>query len=141
MIDLNISLFIQIANFVFLICVLNIILYKPIRKVLIKRNEKVNGLKDSIDTFNKDAGEREDAFADGIREARAKGLKEKDALVAAASVEEKTIIEKINEKAQSDLAEIREKIIKDTEVVRVSLQQQVDEFANAIGQKILGRAV
>ena len=50
-------------------------------------------------------------------------------------------IEEINQKAQENLAEVRVKIAKDTEVVRISLQQEVDEFANAIGKKILGRTV
>jgi F-type H+-transporting ATPase subunit b len=36
---------------------------------------------------------------------------------------------------------VREKIAKDVEVVRASLQKEIDTFANAIGEKILGRAV
>jgi hypothetical protein len=39
------------------------------------------------------------------------------------------------------LAEIRKKIAKDTEAARVSLQEKVDEFADDICQKILGRTV
>jgi F-type H+-transporting ATPase subunit b len=36
---------------------------------------------------------------------------------------------------------MREKIAKDAEDVRTSLQKEIDAFANAIGEKILGRAV
>jgi F-type H+-transporting ATPase subunit b len=141
MISIDGSLFIQIVNFIILIFVLNIVLYKPIRNVLLERNEKVVGLGESIETFNKDAKEKDDAFASGIRAARAKGLKEKEVLLEAASEEEKKIIAKINEKAQADLAEVRSNIAKDAEKVRAKLQKEVDVFADAIGQKILGRAV
>jgi len=69
MIKVDGSLFVQIANFLVLIWLLNIILYKPIRKVLIKRNEKVKGFEQNIDMFKRDAKEREDAFANGLKAA------------------------------------------------------------------------
>lgn len=141
MINVDGSVFIQIVNFIILIWVLNIILYKPIRNVLAQRKEKITGLEQSIETFNYDSKEKEDAFDAGIKEARAKGLKDKEALVEEASQEEKGIVEKINEKAQADLVQIRSKIAKDTESVRASLQQEIDSFADAIVKKILGRAV
>ena len=55
--------------------------------------------------------------------------------------EEKKIIDQINQKAQANLKEVREKIAKDAENVRVSLHKEIDTFANAISEKILGRAV
>jgi len=85
MIKVDGSLFVQIANFLVLIWLLNIILYKPIRNVLIKRNEKVKGFEQNIDMFKRDAKEREDAFANGLKAARVKGLKEKEALLLTAS--------------------------------------------------------
>lgn len=141
MINVDGSVFIQIANFIFLIWVMNLILYKPIRKVLLQRKEKVSGLERSIADFSAQALDKENAFASGIKEARANGLKEKQALMQSGSDEEKIIIENINKKAQAELAKSREKIAKDAESVRITLQKELDTFVNAIGQKILGRAV
>ena len=135
------TVLIQMANFLFLIWVLNSILYKPIRNVLLQRKEKVTGLEESIEASQKDVHDKEDAYALGIREARFKGLQEKDHLLDLASEEEKKIIDRINEKAQADLAKVREDIAEDAEAVRQSLLKEVDVFAEAIGQKILGRAV
>ena len=140
MISLDGSLFIQIINFLFLIWALNVVLYKPIRKILIQRKEKITGLEQNIDASNIDIKEKDDAFTSGLKEARAKGMGEKDALIQVATDEEKTIIEKINQKAQADLAEVREKVAKDAEGVRVSLQEELDDIAIAISHKILGRA-
>ena len=141
MINIDGSLFIQIANFLVLIWILNIVVYRPIRKILIERNEKIGGLEKGIETRLKDAQEKDEEFVRGIREARAQGMKEKDALLDAAAEEEKQIIAKINEKAQADLAEVRSQIEKDIDAVRSALKSQVDDFAKAIGQKILGRTV
>ncbi len=140
MVSVDASVFIQIVNFIFLVFVLNIVLYKPIRKVLIQRNEKITGLEQGIDAADRDAKEKDDAFMSGVKDARANGLKEKEILLQEASGEEKKILEKINKKAQANLAEVREKIAKDAESVGKSLHQELDVFANEIGQKILGRA-
>jgi len=139
MIKVDVSVFIQIVNFLFLIWALNLVLYKPIRKVLLKRKEKVEGLEQSIENFNINAQEKEDAFALGIKDARSKGQIEKELLLSDAQNEEKQLLEKINKKAQDDLAQMRDKIAKEAESVRSSLHNEVDAFASAIGQKILGR--
>ena len=135
------SVSIQIVNFLFAIWVLNVLLYRPIRKILSQRKEKIDGLELAIETSNKDVQEKDDAFTFGIKDARAKGLKEKGALLQQAADEEKSIIAEINRKAQAELAQIREQIKKDTEVARDSLQKEIDTFANQISEKILGRAV
>ncbi|MBU1182828.1 MAG: ATP synthase F0 subunit B [Pseudomonadota bacterium] len=139
MIKVDVSVFMQIANFLFLIWALNIVLYKPIRKVLLERKEKVEGLEQGIENLNINAQEKEDAFTSGIKDARSKGQIEKELLLSAAQNEEKQLLEKINKKAQDDLAQMRDKIATEAENVRISLQNEVDVFANAIGQKILGR--
>ena len=135
------SIVIQIVNFLFAIWVLNILLYRPIRKILTQRKEKVDGLELAIETSNNNVREKDDAFAAGIKEARARGLEEKGALLQQAADEEKSIIADINRKAQTELTQIREQIKKDAEVARQSLQSEIDDFANQISHKILGRAV
>ena len=135
------SVFIQIINFVFAIWVLNLLLYKPIRKILKQRKEKVDGLELSIETSAKDAREKDEAFAAGIKEARAKGVEKKNVLVQEGADEEKSIIADINQKAQAELAQIRETIKKEADAARDSLRKEVDSFADQISEKILGRAV
>ena len=141
MVSIDGSLFIQIANFIFLILVLNMVLFKPIRKVLVQRQEKISGLEKDIETADKDADEQNQAYSVGLKEARIKGKEEKDALLETAAEEERAIINKINEKAQADLAAVRSKIATDAEGVKDSLMKEIDTFAKAIGEKILGRAV
>lgn len=140
MIVIDGSVVIQIINFVFLIWMLNIVLYIPIRKVLRQRNEKIAGLENNIDTYTRDAREKDVSFELGIKDARKRGFKEKDTLLQNAAEEEKRIIAKINEKAQSEIAAIRKKIAKDAAHVRETLQQEIEVFAEEIERKILGRS-
>ena len=141
MVKIDGSVFIQIVNFLVLIWILNIVLYRPIRNILIQRREKVSGLEGNIEAANTRMKEKDDAFSKGIKEARNKGLREKDSLIKEAEAEEKEIVGKINEKAQAELAQVKEKIAKEAREVRDALMKEVDAFASDIGEKILGRAV
>ncbi len=141
MIDINWTVGVQILNFLVLIWAMNYFMYGPIRNMLKKRGEKVEGLEKGIEDAARQAGEKENEFASGIKNARAKGLEEKEAILEAASSEEKDIVGRINEKAQADLAGIKEKIAGEAEEARKTLMKEIDIFANDIGQKILGRAV
>jgi F-type H+-transporting ATPase subunit b len=141
MIKVDVSVFIQIANFLFLVWAMNVVLYKPIRKMLLQRKERINTLAQNIENYEKEAKEKDDAYASGIKDARMEGQREKEVLLLSAQNMEKQLIEKINKKAQEDLVQMRDKITKDAENVRTSLQNEVDAFAAAIGQKILGRVV
>jgi len=87
MISIDGSLFIQIANFIFLIWALNVVLYRPIRKILNQRQEKMDGLEKKIAAFVVDAQQNDEAFSNGVRDARTKGLEEKEKLLQDASVE------------------------------------------------------
>jgi F-type H+-transporting ATPase subunit b len=103
--------------------------------------EKIKGMESAIDNAGKSVEEKNAAFEKAIRDARSKGLKEKEALVKQAEDEERRQIEAINSKALAELEEIRRKISADAERTRQALQPQVGAFAREITQKILGRTV
>ncbi len=141
MVSLDGTLFIQIINFLFLIWALNTVLYKPIRRILSQRNEKITGLENGIDQSDQKSIEKDLALKSGIKQARENGLKEKEVFENEARAEELKIIEKINEKARTDLAQIREKIVQEADEARLTLLKEVDGFAEDISRRILGRAV
>jgi F-type H+-transporting ATPase subunit b len=141
MINIDGSLLVQIINFLLLIYILNTLLYKPIRGILKKRKEKVDGLSNGIKEFEADAAKQDTAYLTGIRDARTEGMKQKETIVETAREEERAILDSINAKAQAELAQVKEKVLSEANAVRQELEKEVDIFADAIGQKILGREV
>ncbi|MFO7751398.1 MAG: ATP synthase F0 subunit B [Desulfobacteraceae bacterium] len=140
MVSVDGSLVIQIINFLFLLFVLNLVLFKPVRKILLERKKKIADLDNGVEKLSRDAVDKDKAYKDGLKRARSEGLKEKEAFVEEASQEEKEIIERINKKAQANLAEIRSQVAGETEKARKVLEKEVDTFAQAMGEKILGRS-
>lgn len=140
MVDINWTVFPQIINFLILIFILNIVCYKPIRKILLERKAKVEGLAEGISSATAESEDKDKAFGIGLREARAKGQQEKEAILQEAGKEEQKIVGKIMDKAKEDLAVVKAQIKQETDDVKGALEKEVDSFADAITQKILGRA-
>ncbi len=136
----DISLVYQMINFLVLLFVLNLVLYKPIRNILLERKAKIEGMQNGAEKAQSDLVAGEDAYNNGLKQARSKGLKSKESFIEEASKEEKEIIDRINKKAQANLAEIKKQVAQETEQARKALEAEVDVYAKAIGEKILGRA-
>lgn len=136
----DISLVYQMINFLFLLFVLNLVLYKPIRNILLERKAKIEGMQIGAEKAASDLIAGEDAYKEGLKQARSEGLKEKEAFIDEASKEEKEIIDGINKKAQANFAKIKKQVADETEQARKMLEGEVETYAKAIGEKILGRA-
>ncbi|KPK28466.1 MAG: hypothetical protein AMK69_08745 [Nitrospira bacterium SG8_3] len=141
MISVSPFLFVQMANFILLIFILNAILYKPIRNSLIERKKKIQGAEEAIEGAKRNADEAGQTFKTKMGDAKMKGHQEKEALKQAGQEEEKRLVDEINQKAQAELEAVRAQIAKDAESARGKLKGEMKGFSAAIAEKILGRAV
>jgi F-type H+-transporting ATPase subunit b len=135
------TLLLQIVNFIVLIMVLNAVLYKPIRNILIERQKTINQFEKDIDALQEGAAENDQTFQSTISQAKTKGLREKEAMKEAGEEEEKRLINELQEKAQADLETVRAQIAQDAGAAREKLKAQAEAFSVSIAEKILGRSV
>ncbi len=141
MVSVDGSIILQILNFLLLVWLLDIVLYKPIRGILNQRKNKISGLISNVKESKKEVLDKDKKYIEGIKKARVLGQKEKEVLVESAIIEEEKIIRKINNDAQVELEKAKSKILAEVDEVRCSLEAEVNIFAKAIGQKILGRSL
>ena len=72
MLNIDGTLILQIANFLVLLVVMNVILYKPIRGILAKRDEEMASRQKTIDDYQGRVKDNEDAIeiGNGVRQER-----------------------------------------------------------------------
>ncbi|MDY0131364.1 MAG: ATP synthase F0 subunit B [Desulforegulaceae bacterium] len=140
-ISLNSSVIIQIVNFVVLIIVLNIVLYKPVRGILAKRKKVVDSLSDDAEkaVFNAKQGEIE--FRENIKSARIEGARKKNEIIEKASEDESKVLSQLQKDSMAKFNEVKVKISNETEAARASLEKDIGEFASQIAKKVLGRVI
>ena len=89
----NFTLVFQIANFLFLLFILNIILYRPIRKILGQRGDEVVSFQEMIEDFQTRSTEGAKTLEENMADARSQGFKEKEGLKGAGMEEEKVMLQ------------------------------------------------
>jgi F-type H+-transporting ATPase subunit b len=141
MITIDITMVIQIINILVLIGVLNVVLYKPVRTVLAKREEKLSALQKEIETFHKNAKLRQEEIDRKLHEAHVKAKDELEAMRGTAQTSAAEKLAKIREESAAAKTARVQEIQQQVTSARSELQAQVDGFATEIAGKILGRAV
>lgn len=135
------TLWIQVANFLMLLLLMNIFLYRPIRKMLAQRRAETSSLEGSIEDFLTRSGQNEKSIEDGLVLARKEGYMEKEGLRGRGFEAEKELLQKAGAEAGEKIRNAREETEKKMIDVRKTLQDQLAAFSEELAEKILGRGI
>ena len=141
MIELNLAFFVQVVNFGILVLVLNIFLYKPIRKVLADRRQVVDGAREKAAAVDLEVQEKMALYEVRLRDAKAVAAERRAESIKQAQAEETSVLEKARAEATASLGTIRDRVAKEAADARVLLKQQAELLSNDISEKILGRSL
>jgi len=138
MLDINMWFFVLVLNFLALLFILNIVLFKPLLKIFKEREDIVKGSLDaakdmanrgeeSIARLNKELAETRNKAKDVFEALKAEGLQNQKEVLSKAEAE----ASKVLEKAKADLKAEAEK-------ARTTLRADVDKFSDEIVRKLVG---
>lgn len=141
MIDINITLLIQLANFIVLLIALNVILYKPVRQIMQEREqgvssafgdakaaqERVQGL---LEQYNASLGEAKQKATSTYSTIYQQGLDAQRDMIAAERA-----------KAGEMLDKARAEVAAASNAARADLRKEAERLSQEITLKLLGRAV
>ena len=137
----NITVLFQIANFLLLLFILNLIVYRPIRKILGRRGDEVISFQDMIEDFQNRSEKEAKTLQENMAGARSQGFKEKENLKNAGLEEEKVMVQGAISAAEEKIGKAKGEIDQDTAQARQSLEAEVKIFSKELAEKILGRSI
>jgi F-type H+-transporting ATPase subunit b len=140
-IDLNLAFFVQLVNFGILVLVLNIFLYKPLRKVLAERRQVIDGARDKAAAVDLEVHEKMSQYEARLRDAKADASARRTDALKQAQTEETAVLEKARAEAATSLGTIRDRVAKEAADARALLKQQAELLSIDISEKILGRSL
>ena len=141
MISLDLAFVIQFVNFLVLMLVLNIFLFKPIRKILADRKARIDGARERAAEVDKDVQEKMALYEARLREIKAKANAEREVLRGGALQEEAAIIEKARKEAADSLSSIKSRVAKEAADAKEFLTVQARSLSLEICEKVLGRSL
>jgi len=140
-IKLDWTLFLQFANFMILMAVLNVLLYKPLRAALKARKDTIDGCRAKVQDIDEQVQAQIARYEAQLQEARLQGGQARAALRKAAQEEESRILGEANQTAAVKLQSIKEQIQAEAAAARQTLRNETEALAKDIAGKVLGRAV
>ena len=141
MITIDLTMPLHIINMLLLIVIMNAVLYRPIRSILLERDKKLTGLGKEIEDFEKNSNLRLEEFNRKLAEARAKGKAEFEAVKGSALSASGEKLAGVRKQAEATKSEQLSQINGQVSAARQTLKGQLDGFAGEMANKILGRAV
>lgn len=141
MIKLDWTLFLQFANFIILMAVLNVLLFKPLRAALQARRDTINGSRAKVQDIDEQVQTQVARYEAQLQEARTQGSQERAALRKTAQEEESRLLGEANRSSADKLQVIKEQIQQEAGAARQILQSETETLAKEIAGKVLGRAV
>lgn len=139
MIDIDWTLYAQLINFLLLVFLLNVVLFRPIRSIIRDRQAKILGQEAEINLLSDQGRSLEDEIKEKLVEARRAGAGARENLKQEGAQAEATLLEEVKRQAEVEWATVEKKIKADMAKARASLQTQAQSFAQLLATKILGR--
>ncbi|MDW7645156.1 MAG: ATP synthase F0 subunit B [Desulfuromonadales bacterium] len=141
MIEINGTIIVQFVNFVVLMVALNFILYKPLRSMLQKRKETIDGSHQRAKDLAVQVEEKMAAYQEKLQEAKMTAGKEKATMKEEAVAKETEILSAARQSATATLESMKEKVAGEAEEARKALRSDAENLASDIAAKLLGRSL
>jgi F-type H+-transporting ATPase subunit b len=139
MIDIDWTLYAQLINFLLLVFLLNVVLFRPIRAIIRDRQAKVLAQEAEINLLSDQGLSLEDEIKEKLAEARRAGAGARENLKQEGAQAEVTLLEEVKRQVEVEWATVEKKIKADMAKAREALQTQAQSFAQLLATKILGR--
>lgn len=141
MINLDLAFVFQLVNFLVLVLILNVFLYKPIRKQLADRSAQISGAKEKSAAVDKEVQDKLAAYELKMREIRAGAADERGVLKKQALEQEAAILEKARAEASEALSAIKGKVAREAQEASRLLKESAESLSADICEKVLGRSL
>lgn len=138
MLDLNITLLFQLANFFIALIFLNWLLIRPVREIIKRRNGIMDSLANEADDFHAQAVARLKGYEEALAKARQEAGLNREEGKSEALKELEAILGSARQSAKDLLEENRTTLRGQAEQALTELRNGIDDFSTRLGNKLLG---
>jgi len=141
MLEIDATLYFQIANFLILLFFLNIFLYRPIRNILAQRNKETIALESAIQEYLEQAEQKQQGIIEDTTKAQKDGHAEKEGLKREGLQVEQEILKEAGFSVEDKLLTARKEMERKIAEAHVALEDQIASFSREVSEKMLGRNI
>lgn len=141
MVSLDYSLGIQIINFLVLIFILNVLLYKPILGMIDRRKKQFEDSAAEIRRLQETVEKKMADYEEKLRQAKAAAVEQKNEIIRQGADEAKTVIDAVRAQIPGMLEEFQTRMDSEIGAARKVLTEHSAQLSVEIAEKVLGRSL
>ena len=141
MVSLDYSLGIQIVNFLLLIFILNLLLYKPILGMIDRRKKQLEESESEIIRLQESVEQKMAAYEEKLRQAKAAAVEQKNEIIGQGAEEAKTVIAVVRAELPVIMEHFHVQMAGEIAAARGILTDRSQKLSIEIAEKVLGRSL
>jgi F-type H+-transporting ATPase subunit b len=131
-IGLDQTLFIQIVQFLLIVCFVNFLIAKPIRKTMLSREAKIQDLQEKAKSSLEAIEAKKADYDNKLREVKAEIARYQEELKSEASAKASAMLEKVKSETNAEIEKARAVIAAEVEKARAALGGETAELKGKI---------
>ena len=141
MISIDYTLWVQMGNFLLLMLILNLLLYKPILGIIDKRKKQMQDTEEEIKRLNQSVEERMAAYEEKLRQAKIDAVEKKQEIMKEGAERAKSIIDAAKGEIPGMMEKFHGEMNREVDEARRTLTNQSKKISVEIAEKLLGRSL
>ena len=141
MVSLDYSLGIQIINFLLLIFILNLLLYKPILGLIEKRKKQFEESETEIKRLQTTVEEKMAAYEEKLRQAKTAAIEQKNEIIRQGAEEARAVTDAVRAEIPGMMERFQTKMAVEIDAANKILADHSRQLSVEIAEKILGRSL
>jgi F-type H+-transporting ATPase subunit b len=139
MIEINLTIVIQVVQFLLLLFILNRFLFRPTINQIEEREKKIARWEEDTKNCHESMQAKLQSYENQLYEAKTQAQEQQELMTEELRKEEGKKLEAVSEEALRIVASTREKLQQEAEVLRGQLREHVEEMSQLVTEKVLGR--
>ena len=141
MVSLDYSLGIQIINFLLLIFILNLLLFKPILGLIEKRKKQFEESETEIKRLQTTVEEKMTAYEEKLRQAKTAAIEQKNEIIRQGAEEARSVTDAVRAEIPGMMERFQTKMAVEIDAANKILADHSRQLSVEIAEKILGRSL
>ena len=141
MISIDYTLWVQMGNFLLLMLILNLLLYKPILGIIDKRKKQMQDTEEEIKRLNQSVEERMAAYEEKLRQAKIDAVEKKQEIIKEGAERAKSILDAAKGEIPGMMEKFHGEMNREVDEARSTLTNQSKKISVEIAEKLLGRSL
>jgi F-type H+-transporting ATPase subunit b len=141
MVEINLTIVIQVVQFLILVFILNRILFKPISRAIEERDGRIDAWEEKTRTLQETVRTKIESYEKELVEVRARAQEEQEQISNELKEREEEKVGAVFKEAAQIVASTKQTLQEETERLRQELRRQAEDMAQMVTEKVLGRKV